>query len=96
MPEPRALSSGLDSKTSIWTPAFASWMAVARPATPLPAIATLLTAVMWENLSVLRLGAARCVLRDACCARRYSSAMGLTGEPTAPVIGSGGAERRNS
>src|SRR5205823_6478434 len=28
--------------------------------------------------------------------RRYLTAIGLTGDPTAPVIGSGGAENRNS
>src|SRR5918993_3688495 len=50
MPEPSALSSGLDSKTSTSTPAFASWIAAASPATPLPAMATFCTAVMSEPL----------------------------------------------
>src|SRR6478735_6900553 len=50
MPEPSTLGSGFASKTSTSTPALASWMAVASAATPLPAMATLFTAVMSEPL----------------------------------------------
>src|SRR5690606_8176423 len=45
--------SGFDSKTSTSTPAFASWMAAASAAAPLPAIATFETAVMSEPLCSL-------------------------------------------
>src|SRR5918993_752238 len=64
MPEPSALSSGLDSKTSTSTPAFC-------------------TAVMSEPLCSRGI-------------RGQKIATGLIGEPTAPVMGRGGAERRKS
>src|SRR3954453_2077780 len=50
MPEPSALGSAFASNTSTRTPALASWMAAASAATPLPAMATLFTAVISEPL----------------------------------------------